>query len=493
VWLNGRRNGAHADPYAPFTLPARGLRPHKVNVLLVRVVNRKHALPREGWWNWGGITRPVTLVPRGPVALDDLAVMPSLSCSGPGVCTRPVILMRGRLSGRRARVAVTVTLRSPAGSLSRRTLRARAPGGISFRFPLRGTPVLWSPDHPALYSTRVTTRLAGHTAQLDSFDTGVRAVQVKGGLLYLNGRRVQLRGASIEEDMPRRGPALRPPDIARIVSELKAVGANVTRAQYGLSDELMSALDRAGILLWNQAPVYHRDLELRHAAGRAAALTQVRHNILAARNHPSLLANSVDNEPVAIPDRRPGTREFLLRAAALARRLDPVTPTAVDLAVKTNTPAERTFGHFDLLGLNSYFGWYGGEAANSIANFADWEPTLQQIRRDYPRQGLVVTEFGAEASFHGPVTQKGSYEFQSDYLARSLDLIDHTPFLGGALYFTLREFAVKPHWDGGAGLPVAMRNSLHHKGLLSYDGTPKPAWFIARQRFTSTPLYAPTP
>ncbi|HEY1594141.1 MAG TPA: glycoside hydrolase family 2 TIM barrel-domain containing protein [Thermoleophilaceae bacterium] len=494
VWLNGRRIGASSDPYAPFILPARGLRAHRVNELVLRVVNRKGALPREGWWNWGGITRPVTLIPRGPVALNDMAVMPSLHCSGPGVCGTPEVQVRGALSGpRRLPVSVTVALRSPSGHTTTHTFRTRAARAVSFHFPLTGTPDLWSPGHPALYSTTVTTRAGGHTVQVDRFDTGVRAVEVKGGLLYLNGRRVQLRGASIEEDVPGRGPALRPSDIEQIVSELKALGANVTRAQYGLSDELMSALDRAGILLWNQSPVYHRDLELRRSAGRADALAQVRDNILAARNHPSLLANSVDNEPVFVPDHRPGTRDYLLQAAALARRLDPITPTAVDISLKPNLPFQRTFTHFDLLGLTSYFGWYAGTPPRSTANLADFAPALAATRASYPNQGLVVTEFGAEASFHGAAVQKGSYEFQSDLLGKTLDVIDSTPFLGGALYFTLREFAVKPHWDGGAGLPVAQRNSLHHKGLLNYDGTPKPAWSVARQRFATTPLYVPSP
>jgi Glycosyl hydrolases family 2, TIM barrel domain/Glycosyl hydrolases family 2 len=463
------------------------------------VVNRKHALPREGWWNWGGVTRPVHLVPRGPVVLDDIGVMPSLSCSGPDSCSTPSVKVRGRLVGRSAKqlpVTVEVSLRSPSGAVTSHTLRTRAPANghssnLSFDFPLSGTPELWAPDHPALYSTEVTTRAGGTTAQVDKFDTGVRSLQVKGGLLYLNGRQVQLRGASIQEDVPGRGPALRPSDIDQIVSELKALGANVTRAQYGLSDELMSALDRAGILLWNQSPIYHRDVELRRADGRAAAMAQVRDNILAARNHPSLLANSIDNEPVSIPDSRAGTRQFLFRASRLARQLDPVTPTAVDIAVKPNIPFQHSFTWFDLLGLNSYFGWYTGRQATSIANFADWEPTLQLIRRSYPSQGLVVTEFGAEASFDGPAYQKGTYEFQSDYVSRSLDIIDQTPFLGGAIYWTLREFAVKPHWDGGASLPIAMRSSIHHKGLLAYDGTPKPAWSVAHDRFMSTPLYVP--
>ena len=45
----------HRDPYVPFTLPARGLRPGQVNTLVIRVDNRKGKEPREGWWNWGGI------------------------------------------------------------------------------------------------------------------------------------------------------------------------------------------------------------------------------------------------------------------------------------------------------------------------------------------------------------------------------------------------------------------------------------------------------
>jgi beta-galactosidase/beta-glucuronidase len=409
--------------------------------------------------------------------------------------------VRGRLVGRAAArlpVSVQVTLRSPSGAVTTHTFRTRAPArghsqGVSFAFPLSGTPQLWAPDHPALYSTEVITRAGASTAQDDRFDTGVRAIQVKNGLLYLNGRQVELRGASIEEDVPGRGPALRSSDIDQIVGELKAVGANVTRAQYGLSDEMMSALDRAGILLWNQSPVYHRDVELRRADGRAAAMAQVRHNILAARNHPSLLANSIDNEPIALPDSRPSTRQYLFRASHMARSLDPITPTAVDIAVKPNIPFQRAYTWFDLLGLNSYFGWYTGRTVTSIANFGDWEPTLQAIRKSYPSQGLVVTEFGAEASFHGPAYQKGTYEFQSDYVSKSLDIVDHTPFLGGAIYWTLREFAVKPHWDGGASLPIAMRNSIHHKGLLNYDGTPKLAWTVAHDRFAATPLYVPTP
>ena len=63
--------------------------------------------------------------------------------------------------------------------------------------------------------------------------------------------------------------------------------------------------------------------------------------------------------------------------------------------------------------------------------------------------------------------------------------------MGGAIYWTVREFAVKPEWDGGAHPPV--RDSIHNKALISYDGTPKPAVAAAQEAFKATPLYRDDP
>src|SRR4051794_22900476 len=83
IWLNGKKLGTHDDPYTPFQFEARGL--HKgTNELVVRVDSRKGDRPREGWWNWGGILRPVTLVPVGRLQLRDLALLPEMRCTASG-------------------------------------------------------------------------------------------------------------------------------------------------------------------------------------------------------------------------------------------------------------------------------------------------------------------------------------------------------------------------------------------------------------------------
>ena len=83
IWLNGTEIGTHSDPYAPFDLPLTGLRPGAENTLVLRVDNHKRKEPREGWWNWGGITRDVRLVPRGSVDVVGLGVMSDLTCPSP--------------------------------------------------------------------------------------------------------------------------------------------------------------------------------------------------------------------------------------------------------------------------------------------------------------------------------------------------------------------------------------------------------------------------
>ncbi|MDQ3588264.1 MAG: hypothetical protein M3375_07950, partial [Actinomycetota bacterium] len=59
VLLNGKRIGRSKDPYVPFEIEAKGLRPKGTNELVVIVDNRKDRQLPEGWWNWGGIVRPV--------------------------------------------------------------------------------------------------------------------------------------------------------------------------------------------------------------------------------------------------------------------------------------------------------------------------------------------------------------------------------------------------------------------------------------------------
>lgn len=493
VWLNGVEVGANADPYAAFEAPLDGLR-DTGNVLVVRVDSRRSRTVREGWWNWGGLIRPVSLVRRGPLAIHDLGLMPRLRCTPE---CRGSVLVEG-VAVNRSRSAeqafMELTLTSPSGVVTRHSLNGPAvrPGS---RRPFRATlavsgdPEVWTPDSPALYDAVLRVAVGGEVVQEERARLGIRRISVRRGLLRLNGRVLQLRGASIQEDTLGSGAALSDADVERIVAALKALGANVTRAHYALDERLLRRFDEEGILVWNQAPVYHADRDLVTPAGRTVALARVRAAVLATRSHPSVITHSVANELAAKADERPGTRTFLARAAALTRRLDPTRPVALDILTYPGIDRQEIYDRFDLLGVNNYFGWYSGKPEHSTRRFGDLEPYLRVTRRRYRRQAMVMTEFGVEALLDGPRTLRGSFAFQADYLNRTLDVVERNRFVGGAIYWTLSEFAVKPRWDGGLGIESAAVDSIHNKGLIGYDGTPKPAFFVAQQRFARTPLY----
>ena len=498
VFLNGRRIGRNVDPYTPFTVEARGLRPGQPNELVVIVDGRKNPRLPEGWWNWNGIVRPVRLVPAGPAHIHDLGTLSRVRCSGPASGCRAELLIDGELERRGPRkIAPTldVELRAPGGRRTRRTLKLPAQRTKRERVQLSmpvPAPQLWSPDAPNLYTARLTLRERGQAVQVERRRIGLRSVEINGGQLHLNNRRIQLRGASIHEDMPGSGAALSGADMDRIVADLKELGANITRAHYLLNDRLLARLDRAGIMVWNQAPIWQRD----HGAQllwqrkeRDRALLTVRRTVTAARSHPSVLTHSVANELSFTPDAKPGTRSFLLRAQALARDIDPTLPISVDIKGRPGFAEQFTYHEFDMIGLNQYFGWYLW-----VEDFTLLDLYIQELRDHYPRHAIVMTEWGAEARPElatAALDVKGGYPFQAFHATRTLDVIDRSPVLSGAIYWTLREFEIYPGWTGGAGKrpPEYEPNTRHHKGLIGYEGERKPAFWVVRDRYLRTPLY----
>lgn len=526
--LNGRKLGVSIDPYTPFQFAAKGLKPGQMNELVVTVDSRKDPRLPEGWWNWGGITRPVTMVPQGQTTIENLGLLSNVTCTGAAVgCTaglkldgilsklpkektqykttyRTKVVREGK-QRRKVRYGVrtalplpqpklTVKLKSPVGRITTKTVALKGYRSkrqriedLEVRIP---APTLWSPDRPQLYDATATLTYKGKRQQIDRHKIGLKSVKVVDGLLRLNNRVINLRGASMHDDMPDHGAALTGADMDTMVRELKELGANVTRAHYVLSEGLLQRLDKAGIMVWNEAPVWQRDHGanlIKYSTERRRALAQVKRTVMAARNHASVITHSVANELTFTPDRKTGTRKFLIAASEAARDLDPTLPITLDIKGRPGYQEQFTYEHFDMLGINQYFGWYPW-----VEDFNTLDPYLREMHNLYPDKALVNTEFGAEGRgqmANYPAETKGSYAFQANHVARTLDLIDRLPFMTGAIHWTNREFEIYPGWYGGVTTYFKGRNTRHYKGLLTYTGQKKPAWQAAHDHFVRVPLY----
>jgi beta-glucuronidase len=499
VWLNGRELGGHAGAYLPWELELKGLKRKRVNRLVVRVENRMldddlppgketdEGDPSGGWWNYGGLLGEVYLRRVSRVDLSPVRVLPQLSCLRCPARIRFEVTARGY--ARRAQ-RVRVSARYGGRRIDLGTRRMGGRGVALFQRTLRfPRPRLWSPLDPHLYEVRVTASAGGARGRGLSraaeyrLRSGIRSIRVANGLVVLNGAPMRMRGVFLHEDDPVKGAALGNAEREQIIARTKDLGATALRTHYPFHAHLHELADREGILVWSEVPVFQVPSDIiAQASVREAGKQMIRENILANGNHPSVFAWSVGNEMTAEP--RAQHSRYFREADALIEQLDPTRPSAYVFAGYGWLDCEAAYGRFDILGINSYYGWYPG-SRGSVADRELLPEFLDRMRACYPAQGLIVTEFGAEANRDGPAEERGTYGFQQEFLDYHLGVYATKPWLGGAMTM-LQAFRVRPGWEGGNPRSAP---PLHEKGVIDFFGNRKPGFFTAQQWFRSTQQY----
>ena len=203
---------------------------------------------------------------EGAAHIKDLGTLSDVSCRGAATRCRAALLSGRRAgAGRPGRGQADAPSRPARARWAahaqalRAARRARAAASACSSSCALPAPQLWSPDAPRLYSAKFTLRDRERVIQVEKRRIGLRSVEVKGGRSlpqqppHPAARRVHPRGHA------RLGAALTSADMNRIVADLKMLGANITRAHYLLNERLLSRLDRAGIMVWSQAPIWQRD------------------------------------------------------------------------------------------------------------------------------------------------------------------------------------------------------------------------------------------
>jgi beta-glucuronidase len=485
VWLNGELVGEHEGAYVPWEVPTLGLSRTGVNRLVIRVDNRRgrgdvpkggdraNGRPGGGWWNYGGLLREVYL--RGFERVDVEAVR--------------VRTQLGR-SQKRAWLRFRVTVDNPSERDARFRLRIRVGNtvleskpkrlGSGGRRSLFHTVVvpnarLWAPGAAQLYPVRVEALRGKRTLSAYDLKVGIREIRVSDdGILLVNGRRVKLLGASIHEDHPVRGAALKPADRERDMRLVRDLGASIIRSHYPLHPQYLELADRMGVMVWDQVPVYSQGYKGHAVPGvTEKSLAYMRAMIERDQNHASVLAWSMANELSArMTDDQ---EDFIRRAARLMHQLDPTRLRTIDIFGWPQTPPADIYHELDALGINNYFGWYPGPNGQS-EDRDRLGPFLDQMREYYPELALFVTEFGAESNRAGDPERKGTYGFQTELLRHHVETYKSKSYLNGAIAWILRDFRVRPDWEGG-------------------NPTPQPPWNqkgLADARWRKKPAFAPT-
>jgi beta-glucuronidase len=510
VWLNGRPIGAYTG-YFPFEVDLDGLRRGR-NTLVVKVSSMRsnrdltHWRPAAfngygtgGWWNFGGLLREVYVREIDTIDIEDVHVLPRVRRVG-GPAKVEVRVRLRNMTGKERKVALSFLVGGERFSFDPETVLANNERELVNTFTIE-RPELWEPGSPTLYSMTVYAdedrgRRGRERRAAYKLRFGVRKLDTRrGGTILLNGRRINLRGASIHEDDREEGGALSQGTRRLLVSRLRDLRATVTRSHYPLHPAFLELFDKYGILYWVDAPVYQlpngyfNQSGVRAAAKRAVILT-VRNNL----NHPSIMTWSLVNEPAENGAEfgvfGPGLDRFIRDASAEARALDDTRLIAIDRHSRIGEPVTQpAYRYLDALGVNEYFGWYRSVREDDVtrgpSTVAELGPFLDTVHASNPNLPLLITEYGAEAAIHGPVEQKGTFEFQRKFAADHLRVHASKPYVNGSIWWALRDFKVHPQWAGGAPDGYAVP-PWHNKSLIEENNGRKDVYFDMRRSWRKT-------
>jgi hypothetical protein len=168
------------------------------------------------------------------------------------------------------------------------------------------SPKKWNSEQPHLYTLITTLKLNGKVLQVNQQKIGFRQIDHRGNQLFVNNNPVKLRGVNRHETHPLLGRSLTPELCRRDVVLFKNGNCNYIRtSHYPPSEEFLEACDELGMfvesessLCWiqhNASPIWEKwnYLDTKYLPYMVRANMD---NVLAGRQHPSVIIWSLGNE-----------------------------------------------------------------------------------------------------------------------------------------------------------------------------------------------------
>jgi beta-galactosidase len=302
VWVNGEYVGytQGANNVAEFDL-TKHLHPGQ-NTLAVEVFRWCDGsyLECQDMFRMSGIFRDVYLYNTPKVAVRDHYITTDFSDDFSRANINVGLTLDDRDSLMLCR-ELTVKLYDPAGNLlGSQTLPATGNGTtVNAQFAI-DNPELWSAEHPNLYTVDVIqANGSGHEEMAFSTKTGLRKVEVKGSLLYVNGKRVFLKGTNRHDTSPIHGRAVTADEMLTDVLLMKQNNINTVRTSHYPNDErFIQMLNYYGVYAVEEADLEdHANQSISDRASWVPAFTdRIERMVMRDRNCPAVIIWSLGNE-----------------------------------------------------------------------------------------------------------------------------------------------------------------------------------------------------
>jgi beta-glucuronidase len=294
----------------------------------------------------------------------------------------------------------------------------------------------------------------------------MRAVEVAGGRLRLNGEPVFLKGLNWHEETPERGRTMRRQDYDQILDIAADLGANFLRScGYTRHPDFYRAADERGVLVCDETDnfwVESRQQRIQGRYGLSAALVAAM--VWNQVNHPSVVLWSLHNESETTD--RAAYRTWISQLRAAATSID---PQRRPVTWASSTSWDPAFDLADVIGFNEYFGYFYGADA-------DLGRTLDAVHRQYPGSPILITENGSYAHLgrHGSPAETGTEEWQADKLRQHWQQVTaRADWLAGYTYWLLKDYKQRMNYNHNL-------NGISAMGLITFDGRRRTAYAAFR-------------
>lgn len=482
VYLNGEKLGNHEGGYTGFKFDVTGRLHAGSNLLAVKVDNliAPGDIPIGDWWNYGGLHREVFVEFTDSARIDRLKIDAGLADDYSNGDAAFTVSTTGA-EGKKLRVFV---YRLDGEKLTPAAAPAEAAisgAETALRISI-SKPDLWSPENPALYFAKAVI-YDGDRAADGSFDFfGFRRFEVRGEKLYLNGKRIFMRGVNRHDEMahgefPDAGRAMTEEERINDFKLIKEMGANAMRTGH-YPNHLYNYFinDRLGILTIEEFGPVRTDLSGDEIINKLKV--QATETILRDYNHPSIVMWSIGNEFGG-----DSCVKMLKRLSETARSLDkrPLMFTETGGAIVL-----AGYKHVDIAARNEYVGWYEGTNNNPHMTPVELKTAMEKILplkiETWHKQTLgkpfLVMETGAESVIGthtadpSTMLDRGTEEYQATVLRNQYELLKQQPNVAGMFVWVFADFKTK-----SAGGTCQYTKHLNRKGLVSFNREKKAAFF----------------
>jgi beta-glucuronidase len=427
---------------------------------------RKEQYYYHDFFNYAGLARSVSLYSTPKSRIEDVTVVTDISGSN-GIIHYEV----------EAAAEVKVSVLDAKGNVVGQASGNKGEVTVA-------NAMLWGPGEPNLYQLVIESGEDSY-----SLSVGIRTVKVVGRDILVNGKPVYLTGFGMHEDHVVKGKGH---DNAFLVNDfelLKWIGANSFRtSHYPYAEEVMEYADKHGILVIDETAAVGMNMGLSsgifgskprktfaedniNSASQAALASQIRELIQRDKNHPSVIAWSITNEPASQEE---GADDYFKPLFELAKELDPTRPVTYVNVLLAPFDGCKIAQFADFICLNRYYGWYvdHNDLDSAIANY---RKEIQGWVNKFPVP-LVITEYGADtlAGGHSIHNLPWSEEYQVEFLKASHQVHDEFKEIVGEHVWNFADFQTKP------GIFRVLGNK---KGAFTRDRQPKAAAHELRRRW----------